>query len=282
LLDAEGTLDNEFTKKNDWNAFLSGNLRHVYDPHVHSGDVLETNALMYVSQQTNQHQLDLIFTEVSVGPRGQFLREFTENASWRPHVIASQVILDDSPYYYTYGAGIDIDKQFTARTNGAVTSSFVRKKYRADAERSTARQQSGHEAEVEVNLRHQATDNLAFTGSAGVTQVSAVESLNGNREVSIGVGAVLTYSAPFHLTDGRWTSSLTTTFLYSHYNEPDPSIDSFAKRNDHEIDATFLTSMPINKSWSLTSTVARTVVNSNFLNYSYNNWAASIGASIRF
>ena len=46
LLDAEGVLDNEFTKKTDWNVFLSANLRHVYDPHAHSGDVLETNALL--------------------------------------------------------------------------------------------------------------------------------------------------------------------------------------------------------------------------------------------
>jgi hypothetical protein len=66
------------------------------------------------------------------------------------------------------------------------------------------------------------------------------------------------------------------------YNAPDSSIDSFTKRNDHEINATLLTSAPINKAWSVTSTVARTVVDSNFLNYSYNNWAASIGASIRF
>ncbi len=165
LLDAEGVLDNEFTKKTDWNVFLSANLRHVYDPHAHSGDVLETNALLYVSQQFNQRQLDLVFTEVTVGPRGQFLRAFIENASWRPHIVTSMVNLDESLYYYTYGAGFDVDKQFTSRTNGSVTTSLVRKKYRADAGRTTARLQNGHEAELEVNLRYQATDNLMFTGS---------------------------------------------------------------------------------------------------------------------
>ncbi len=33
---------------------------------------------------------------------------------------------------------------------------------------------------------------------------------------------------------------------------------------------------------SLTSTLARTVVDSNFKNFTYTNWAASIGASVRF
>jgi hypothetical protein len=218
LLDAEGVLDNEFTKKTDWNVFLSGSLRHVYDPHVYSGDVLETNALLYVSQQTNQHQLDLVYTEVSIGPRAQFMREFIENASWRPHITASMVNLDESPYYYTFGAGFDFDKQFTNRTNGAFTTSFVRKKYRADAGRSTARQQNGHEAEMEVNFRHRATDNLIFTSSAGITQTGAVENLNGNRELSAGIGTIVIYGAPFHLTDGNWTTSLSGELLYTRYN----------------------------------------------------------------
>jgi len=282
LFDAEGTLDSEFTQKNDWNSFLSANLRHVYDPHAHNGDVMETNALFYATEQSDQQQLDLMFAEVTIGPRGQFMREFIENASWRPHVVVSTVNLDKSHYYFTYGAGINIDKQLTDRTNGSLTTSFVRKKYRADAGRSTARLQNADEVELEVNLRHQATDNWALTGSAGITQLGADSHLYSNREVSLGLGAIVTYGAPYHLTNGGWTTSLNTTFLYSSYNAPDPSIDSFTKRNDHEINATLLTSVPINKSWSVTSTLARTEVGSNFLNYSYNNWAVSLGASVRF
>lgn len=282
LLDAEGVLGNQFTKKNDWNAFISANIRHVFDPQVHSGDVLETNALLYASQQTNQHQLDLVFSEVTVGPRGQFLREFMANASWRPHIIVSVVNLDNSPYFYTYGGGIDLDKQFTARTNGAFTGSIVQKVYRADAGRSTARLQNGGEIDAEVNVRHQLLDNIALTSSAGITQTRALLSLFGNTELSFGLGAIVAYDAPFEITDGQWTTSMSGTFLYSRYNAPDPSIDTFSKRNDHEIRATLLTSVPINKAWSVTSVIGRTVIDSNFLNYSYNNWTASIGTSVRF
>lgn len=282
LLDAEGLLDNEFTKKNDWNAFLSSNFRHIYDPQSHSGDVLETDVLVYLSHQTNQHQLDLVYTEVTVGPRGQFMREYIENASWRPHFVASMVHLDGSPYYYTYGAGIDIDKQFTARTNGSITTSLVGKTYRADAGRSTARLQNGREAALQLNFRHQVNDSLMMTASTGVTQVHAEEHLYGNRELSFSFGAITTYGAPFDLTSAKWTTSLTGAFLYTRYNAPDAAVDSFVKRNDHETRGTVLTSVPINNAWSLTSTVGRTVVSSNFLNYSYNNWAASIGASVRF
>ncbi len=282
LLDGEGNLDRKFTKKSDWNAFVSTNIRHVYDPHSHTGDVLETDALLYVSQQTSQHQLDMIFGEVTVGPRGQFMREYIENASWRPHAIGSFVHLDGSQYYYTYGAGIDLDKQFTSQTNGSFSTSFVRKNYRADSGRPAARFEDGDEVEAEVNIYHQVTDSLMLTSFVGISNLGAERSQFSNREVSLGVGTIVTYDAPYNLTNAAWTTSLNGAFYYTRYNQPDPVVDSFTKRNDHEIRGTLLTSVPINKSWSVTSTLARTVVDSNFLNYSYNNWAASIGASMRF
>jgi len=119
----------------------------------------------------------LVFSEISMGPRGQFLREFIENASWRPHIVASIVILDDSPYYETYGAGVDIDKQFTAKTNGSVSASYVQKTYRADAGRTTARLQNGAEADLEGNVGYRVNDKVMLTSNAGVANLDTDISL---------------------------------------------------------------------------------------------------------
>ncbi len=285
----QSTLDPQFTQKMDWNVFVSANFSHIYDPQVHSGDVLESNLLIYASQQKNQHQLDLVFSELTVGPRGQFLREFIENASWRPHVVASVVNLDGSPYYYSYGAGVDVDKQFTDRTNGSVTTSVVRKKYRADGGRLTARLQDGTETDVEFNVRHKALDNLLLTTTAGYTNLDTSQpnpvtanNPNGNTEFAFGIGAILTYASPDNVDTGPWTTSLTGTVLYSRYHSPDTTIDALKKRKDTELRASLLTSVPVNKDWSITTTLARTVVDSNFSNFTYTNWAASVGASMRF
>ena len=285
LLDGQGTLDNQFTKKDDYNGFISANFRHIYDPQVHSGDVLETNLLLYGSQQTNQHQLDLVFTELTIGPRGQFLRDYIENSSWRPHIVGSLVHLDNSPYYYSFGAAIDIDKQLAAKTNGSMSTSVVYKKYRADAGRTTTRLQDGTETELDFSVFHQAMDDLLFTTSASVTNLDTVASLHGNTEFSFGLGAILTHKPPFEILKigpDPWTTSLNGTVLYSRYHAPDPAVNSVKKRKDTEIRGTLLTSVPVTKQWSLTTTLARTVVDSNFKNYTYTNWAASIGASIRF
>ncbi|MFP6771759.1 MAG: hypothetical protein VCE74_05410 [Alphaproteobacteria bacterium] len=275
-------MDNQFTQRPDYNGFLSVNFRHTYDPQVHSGDVLETDLLIYVSQQTNQHQLDLVFTELSVGPRGQFLREYVESASWRPHIVASIVHLDNSHYYHAIGAGIDIDKQFSQKTNGSVATSVAIKKYRADAGRTTARLQNGTEADLEFSVFHQAMENLMFTTSAGVKNSDAVESLNGNTEFSFGLGASLTHDPLFKIKTGAWTTSFNAEVLYSRYHAPDPSVNSIKRRKDTEIRGTLLTSIPVTEELSITTTLARTVVDSNFLNYSYTNWSATFGVSKRF
>ena len=282
VFDAEFQLDSESTKKTDWNAFVSANFRHVYDPQSHSGDVLETNVLLYVSQQDHQHQLDLVFTEITSGPRGQFMREFIENASWRPHIIGSLVNLDDSPYYYSYGAGVDLDKQFTAKTNGALSTSFVHKSYRPDIGRTTARLQNGSETNLALDVRHQVTDAFVVTASTSTTNLDTEDSRFANSEYSLGLGASVTYGPPENVKTGPWTTSLSGAVLYTRYHAIDTDVDSFRKRKDQEYRATLLTSVPVNDAWSVTSTVARTVVDSNFKNYTYTNWAMSLGASMRF
>jgi hypothetical protein len=90
------------------------------------------------------------------------------------------------------------------------------------------------------------------------------------------------YAAPFGLTTQDWTSSLTGVWQQTSYHEPDPVVDPNEERQDQEWRATFLTSVPITADWSVIATLQRTVVESNFKNFTYTNTAASIGAAWRF
>ena len=121
-----------------------------------------------------------------------------------------------------------------------------------------------------------------FPTSAGVKNSDAVESLNGNTEFSFGLGASLTHDPLFKIKTGAWTTSLNAEVLYSRYHAPDPSVNSIKRRKDTEIRGTLLTPIPVTEELSITTTLARTVVDSNFLNYSYTNWSATFGVSKRF
>ena len=129
--------------------------------------MLETDVLLYGSKQFSQHQLDLVFGEVKVGPRARFMRERFETVSWRPYVVGSMVHLDESPYFWSYGLGTTFDAAVTETTNGSLELSAKDRAFRADAGRPTARNQSGQEYQATTDVQQQLTDSLLLTGTLG-------------------------------------------------------------------------------------------------------------------
>jgi tetratricopeptide (TPR) repeat protein len=275
-------LDGRFTKKNDWNLFASGSLRHTYDPQLQSGDVLVTEATVYAAKQLEQDQLDLLFIELTFGPRGQFFRDGLEGVSYRPYVLVDYVGLEDSLYFYAPGAGINFTKQFTPAFIGEANFQAKDKTYSNTARRPNADDQDGPEYETRFDVRYQLTNDIALSGGAFYRSESAELKFHSNDEVGLTAGVVHVYAAPFGLTTQDWTSSLTGVWQQTSYHEPDPVVDPNEERQDREWRATFLTSVPISADWSVIATLQRTVVESNFKNFTYTNTAASIGAAWRF
>jgi tetratricopeptide (TPR) repeat protein len=282
LLGATATLNSRFTKKNDWNAFVSGTLRHTYDPQLQSGEVMETELLLYGSRQFEQRQLDLVFAELKTGPRARFLREYLETTTWRPYVVGSMVNLDQSPYFYSYGIGSSFDATVAEATTGTLDVSARDRAFRADAGRPTARNQSGQEYQATTDLRYQASDTLLLSGTLGWREISARQSLHSNREWEFGVGLTMTHPGPAGDAAPPWTSTLSGSYIETQYFAPDPAVDPNRVRRDSEWRGTLLTTIPLTRDWALIATLQRTVVGSNFKNFTYTNNAASIGASVRF
>lgn len=275
-------LDNRFQMKNDWNAFLSGSLRHTYDPQLQSGDVLVTEATVYGAKQHEQDQLDLLFIEVTFGPRGEFFRDYFDGVVYRPYVLFDFVGLEDSRYFTAPGAGINFTKQFNPALLGELNFQAKAKEYVNTGRRPTASLQDGVEYESRADLRYQLTNDIVLSGGVYYRSESADASFHSNDEIGLTAGVTHVYAAPFALTTQDWTSSFTGTWLETNYHSPDIAVDPNRKRHDQEWRGALLTSVPISPDWSIIGTLQRTVVESNFKNFTYTNWAASIGAAWRF
>lgn len=275
-------LDNRFQMKNDWNVFLSGSLRHTYDPQLQSGDVLVTEATIYGARQHEQDQLNLLFAEVTFGPRGQFFRDQVDDVTYRPYVLFDFVGLEDSRYFTAPGAGISFTKQFNPALVGELNFQAKAKEYVNTARRPTASLQDGTEYESRADVRYQATNDIVLAAGVYYRSESADAGFHSNHEYGVTAGITHVYAAPFALTTQDWTSSFTGTWLEANYHEPDIAVDPNIKRHDQEWRGTFLTSVPITPDWSVIGTLQRTVVESNFKNFTYTNWAATIGAAWRF
>ncbi len=282
LLGAQATLDGRFTKKTDHNVFLSGSLNYVYDPQLESGETFEADLQVYVSRQNDQKQLDLSYTELKLGPRGKFLAEFAEAASLRPYVIGGQVTLDESPYFYFYGGGMAIDNRFTQVVNARLSLESKIKEFKANSDRPTARTQDSIESEAALALRFNVSDGLIFNTGGSLTIEDAEASIHSNRVAELSAGVTKSYMAPFELTNLPWTSSLSASLGFTRYNAADPAVDPARPRHDQEWNLSLLTTVPLSQDLAIIGTLQRTNVDSTFNNFSYNNTAATIGASLRF
>ena len=282
LLGANATLDSRFTRKRDWNMFVSGTLRHTYDPQAQGGEVMETELLLYGSQQIEQRQLDLVFMELKTGPRARFMREYLETTTWRPYAVGSMVNLDDSPYFYSFGGGSSFDATLAEALTGTLDVNLQDRNFRADAGRPTARNQSGPQYQAITDLRYQVNDTLLLSGTLGWAEIDARQSLHSNREWEFGAAMTLIHPGPAGADAQPWSTTLSGSYIETQYFAPDPAVDPNRARRDSEWRGTLLTTIPITADWALIATLQRTVVNSNFKNFTYNNNSASIGASVRF
>jgi hypothetical protein len=279
---AFSTLASVTTRDDDKNYFMSGSMKYVYDPQSETGGVFESDFLGYVSRQASEHDYNLVYLDTSFGPRGRFMPETFDLVSWRPHISFSYVALANSPYYYSYGAGFDFSKQFSPATTGSLEISTEKRHYRADRERTAAREISGEITEITGSVQHLINSWLRIGGKIGMEITSAESSKNSSREFTIGVNASVSYDAPLNFGAETWSTRFDTTVSDTDYKASDSDVDSSRKRRDREVRFTVTNTIPIDRRWAISATLERTRVSSNILNYDYTNSSVSIGAALRF
>ena len=285
LLDNDSVqLGSEFTKKTDWNLFASASLRYTYDPQLQTGEVMQVDLLVYDAEQFDQSQLDLIYTDLKIGPRAQLWPEMIDGLSFRPYVVGQHVRLDRKTYYNAVGGGISLSKQFTPTLNGEASFQHLFKNYDPSASRPTSNQQDGAETEVRLNGNLAVTSNGIFGFGVALIDEEAQVKLFSNRELELSASYTMSYSLPIeNLTSDRWTSSLSVARTWTSYDANDPAISpSGEKRSDDEWRVSLLTSVPLTETWALIGTLQHTTVDSNFKNFTYQNSSASLGLSWRF
>ncbi len=83
----DATLEDQFARQNDFNALAVLSAYHNYDFRNGRGTVWESSAAIYASEQFEQTQLNLLFFEVTTGPRMRLFSSDVNKASIRPYVI---------------------------------------------------------------------------------------------------------------------------------------------------------------------------------------------------
>ncbi len=274
-------LDPSFRKEADVNVFVSGNLRHLYDFGGQNGDLMETNAGVYITRQFSVDDLDIIYGEVNTGPRVHVAPG--SGITIRPYLSASYLMLSEDPYQGTIGGGARLSVPLNQQLSLGLEASGRYADYRSSGLRPTADNLDSREIAAEAELMFQPLDNLRLSSGAHGRFIDARADFQSYNEFGVRVTASFDILAPVSLTTGpsEWTFVLDTRGMTRDYDAPN-TIVSTQSREEQEIRADAQMHVPLSANISLFSGVGWREVTSNIPNYAVENFTVMGGVSGRF
>lgn len=273
-------LDRRFVRQPDWNGFVLGGFRHVYDFENQRGDVWETSVGAYYAAQFKFDRLNLGLVEAQTGPRLALSPEGWPGASIRPYVVGGFATLGDVPYLGSIGAGVSAAMPF----GSTVLEPFLEvreRRFENSREYPLADQQSGQlwiaGALAQGHLwgpsvRWQA--RLAYAHSESRRNFYSYD------QFSFDVAVPVEFDGPWG--PRKWTVVPSIGTTQTDYDAPNPIIDPVVRRSDREWRAGVQLDMPVGDWLGLTAQVQYSSVESKLPNFDTQNLSVSFGPSVRF
>jgi hypothetical protein len=256
------TLSGVSVHKPGWDAFLGGNLRHTYQ----FGDTtLESNALVYNSKQFQFSSIDSAAIEINSGPRFNIGGNGADKiVSLRPYALASEVLLGNSQFLWTVGAGLGADRPITEHVTATGFYEFRSEHFTNLASVPTATDMNAGVHSLGGNLAYQILENgnLSFQVSYAID--------NARRRFASSDALVLktSYTHVFQLPSEFGVGPLIITpalyRIYSWNAAPNPAVDPTLIPLTQEWRYGVTGELGLTNNLAATAYVIREVIGSNF------------------
>jgi len=215
------TLSSVIANKPGWDAFATGNVQHTYD----FGDIkLETNGIAYYSKQFELSPFDLGAIEVNSGPRFDVRGGDNLFFSARPYLVANEVLLGNSQYLWSAGAGIGINRNIIGDLSFAGFYEFRNEHFTDTTASPAATIQSGNVSSFGGTLTYQVTEDgiLSYQTSYAITNTFG--NIDSSKGLVLRLGYTQTFQLPANLGVGPLIVMPVVYRIYSRDDGPDPAV----------------------------------------------------------
>jgi hypothetical protein len=278
----DAVLNSHFASRPDWNAFLLGGLRHVYDFGSQDGTTWETALQYYVSRQNHVRAFDINLVELTSGPR--FALNIDDLPGWsvHPYFIVGDLGLGAVNYVATTGyGGVSINMPFKfAQLEVGVENR--RRSFQNSNPWPLASQQSGDLTSVYGSLTVPITPMFRLQAHGVYVRNSAQMGFNSYDQLGADVGFVWEFEAPLADSAQRWSIATSIGKIWSDYNDPNPLVDPLMTRKDHEFRAGVALDAPLGGGIAVGAQFLAMQNRSSLPNYRFNDYSVMFGPSFRF
>ena len=267
----------------DWGAVTTGQFRHTYDLESQDNAAIETQFTYYLTRQFQLQQANVSLVDLTSGPRFQMLRDTFQDVVVKPFVSGGYVWVNDTPYYGSYGGGVETGVLLTDNLRNVSIVSWRQQNYPDTWYLPANSLFTGTQYSAISTFSYQVNPltSLFAVGNAQRYQTQQTPSQN-YMLLGVGAGFAFRFADPLFRSELPWSISLSANLQWWSYDAPDPIIDPSVTRDQQDTILNLMFAVPFDDRTTFSLSLARFNRAANLPNYAFTNNSIMMGVSWRF
>lgn len=267
----------------DWGAVSTGQFRHFYDLETQDKAVIESQLTYYATRQFQVQAANVSLLDFTTGVRFQAFRETFEEVIVRPFVSAGYIWVNDTPYYASYGGGVETGVLITDSLRNVSIFSWRQQNYPDTWYLPTNSQFTGTQYSATSTFQYQVNPLLSLFAVANAQRYQTQQTPQQNYMLwGAGAGFAFRFADPLFRSDLPWTISLSANLQWWQYDQPDPIVDPSVNRYQQDTIVNLLLAVPFDERTTFNLSLSRFNRAASLPNYAFVNNSVMFGVSWRF
>jgi hypothetical protein len=267
----------------DWGVVGSLQVRHRYDLGLQDRSAVETQFTAYANRQFTVSAANVSLLDLTSGPRFQVFNGIFEDVTLKPFGAFGAIWVNDTPYYASYGAGLESAVLLSDRLRNVSTFVFRKHDNQNTWYLPTNTQFRGMEYSAISTFQFQLSPIVQVFAIGAAQRFEAEQVAWQSYQLwGIGGGMAFKFIDPVLRTGLPWTVTLSVNEQWWAYDAPDPTVDPTTNRYQTDTIANLVLAIPFDERTTFSVTGGRFVRNATVSNYAFDNNNLMFGVSWRF
>jgi tetratricopeptide (TPR) repeat protein len=267
----------------DWGVVSSLQVRHRWDFGHQDKSALETQFAAYANRQFQLSAANVSLLDLTTGPRFQIFNGVWEDVSLRPFVTGGYVWVNDTPYYGSWGGGLEAGALLADGFRNSTIVVFRRQNNQDTSYLPANSQYRGTSLSANTVFQYDLGPLLSLFAIGSVQRFYAdLAPWQSYSLYGVGGGFTFRFVDPVLRTGLPWTISLSATEQWWSYDEPDIVVDPGTMRYQNDTILSLVLAVPFDERTTFSLSAGRFVRGATVPNYEFANNSFMFGVNWRF
>ena len=267
----------------DWGVVSSAVVRHRYDFGNQDKGALETQFTAYANRQFQVSAANVSLLDLTSGPRFQVFNGIFEDVTLKPFVTGGYVWVNDTPYYGSWGGGLESTALLANGFRNTSVAVFRRQDNQDTSYLPLNSQYRGNSMAANTAFQYELTPTVMLYSIGSAQRFDAdIAPWQSYTLWGVGGGFAFRFPDPLLKTGLPWTINLSVSEQWWIYDQPDVVVDPNTIRYQNDTIMNLILTVPFDDRTTFSLTGGRFVRASTVPNYAFENNSFMFGVSWRF